>query len=239
MDSLAKLAIDAHGGLDRWKQFETVSAHLVQGGVLWALKHQEGILADVNVLVNLRREWTSHEPFTRPNLRTSVEPQRVSIETIEGKVVEELVKPRDSFDGHALDTRWDDLQLAYFCGYAMWTYLNTPFLFAMPGVETEEIEPWQENGETWRRLKATFPPGIATHSTVQTFYFDQTGLLKRHDYDVEIAGGNPASHYVSELKEFSGIVVPTKHRVLGRRPDGMSIPDPVIVSIGLSEIEFI
>jgi hypothetical protein len=43
MDSLAKLAIDAHGGLDRWKQFETVSAHLVQGGVLWGLKHQEGI----------------------------------------------------------------------------------------------------------------------------------------------------------------------------------------------------
>jgi hypothetical protein len=121
----------------------------------------------------------------------------------------------------------------------MWTYLNTPFLFAMPGVETEEIEPWQENGETWRRLKATFPPGIATHSTVQTFYFDQTGLLKRHDYDVEIAGGNPAAHYVPELKEFSEIVVPTKRRVLQRRPDGMSIPDPVIVSIDLSEIEFI
>jgi len=60
--------------------------------------------------------------------------------------------------------------------------LNTPFLFAMPGVGTEEIEPWEENGETWRRLKATFPPGVATHSTVQTFYFDQTGLLKRHDW---------------------------------------------------------
>ncbi len=53
----------------------------------------------------------------------------------------------------------------------MWTYLNTPFLFALDGVKTEEIEPWRENGETWRRLKVTFPPNIASHSTVQTFFF--------------------------------------------------------------------
>jgi hypothetical protein len=26
----------------------------------------------------------------------------------------------------------------------------------------------------------------------QTLYFDESGLLKRHDYDVEIAGGTPA-----------------------------------------------
>jgi hypothetical protein len=30
MNSLAKFAIDAHGGLNRWQRFETVSAHLVQ-----------------------------------------------------------------------------------------------------------------------------------------------------------------------------------------------------------------
>jgi hypothetical protein len=41
--------------------------------------------------------------------------------------------------------------------YAMWTYLPTPFLFAMDGVATEELQPWRENGEMWRRLKVTFP----------------------------------------------------------------------------------
>jgi hypothetical protein len=51
----------------------------------------------------------------------------------------------------------------------MWTYLPTPFLFAMDGVATEELQPWRENGEMWRRLKVTFPHSIATHSTVQTF----------------------------------------------------------------------
>src|SRR3546814_4504928 len=42
---------------------------------------------------------------------------------------------------------WDLLHLAYFCGYAGWNYLTTPFLFTYPGFETEEIEPWEEEGE--------------------------------------------------------------------------------------------
>jgi len=52
------------------------------------------------------------------------------------------------------------LQLAYFAGYAMWTYLNIPFLLAGPGVESEELETWQEAGETWRRLKSASLVGI-------------------------------------------------------------------------------
>jgi hypothetical protein len=47
--------IDAHGGIDRCRQFESVSAHLRNGGVLWPLKHQQGILDDVNVHVSKKR----------------------------------------------------------------------------------------------------------------------------------------------------------------------------------------
>lgn len=238
MNDLAKFAIEAHGGLDRWHQLKTVSARLLVGGVLWGLKGKDGILNDVHVTVDLRKEWASHWPFIKPDQHTSFQPDRVAIETGDGGIVEERFNPRESFKGHALDTPWDDLQLAYFAGYAMWTYLNTPFLFALPGVETEEIRPWRENDEVWRRVKATFPPSIATHSTVQTFYFDQVGLLKRHDYDVDISGGTPAAHYVSELKKISGIMVPTQRRVFGRQPDGKAAPNPLVVSIDLSEVEF-
>lgn len=143
--------------------------------------------------------------------------------------------PGTSFQGHALETPWSDLQLAYFAGCAMWTYLNTPFLLVRPGVESEEVAPWQEAGETWRRLKVRFPSDIATHSTEQTLYFDHRGLLKRHDYDVEISGGTPAAHYVSDLREFSGIVFPTKRRIFPRQPDGHSAPEPLVVSIDLDQ----
>ena len=47
MNSLLQLTIDAHGGLERWRRFEHVSARLRNGGVLWALKQQQGVLDDV------------------------------------------------------------------------------------------------------------------------------------------------------------------------------------------------
>ena len=40
MKQLKDFAIEAHGGLDRWRQFEQVSADLIQGGALWSLKGQ-------------------------------------------------------------------------------------------------------------------------------------------------------------------------------------------------------
>jgi hypothetical protein len=234
MNKLAKQAIEAHGGLERWKRFTTLSAHLIQGGDLWAAKGKAGVLADVTVTVDLRDEKASHWPFGSPDRRSRFEPQRVALEDANGKVLEELLQPRSSFNGHA--TLWSDLQLAYFAGYAMWTYLNIPFLLAKPGVESEEVESWEESGETWRRLKVRFPTDIATHSTEQTISFDRQGLLRRQDYNVEIDGTAGAAHYVYDHKEFSGIVFPTKRRVFRRQTDGRPGPKPLIISIDLDRI---
>jgi hypothetical protein len=234
MNKLAEQAIDVHGGLERWNRFTTLSAHLVQGGALWAAKGKAGVLVDPIVTVDLRNEKASHWPFGSPDRRSRFEPQRVAIEDANGKVLDELLQPRAFFKGHA-DT-WSNLQLAYFAGYAMWTYLNIPFLLARPGVESEEVESWTESGETWRRLKVRFPVDIATHSTEQTLYFDRQGLLRRQDYTVEVDGTAGAAHYVHDHKEFSGIVFPTKRRVFRRQPDGRPAPEPLIISIDLDRI---
>jgi hypothetical protein len=237
MHKLAEFAIKAHGGLARWKTFRTVSADLIQGGELWALKGKAGLLENVNVQAALTRQWASHSPFLATTQISVFEPpQRVAIETPTGKVLEEMRNPRDSFKGHNLETPWNNLQLAYFVGCAMWTYLNTPFLLAQPGVEADELEPWKEKGDTWRRLKVALPANIVSHSTVQTLYFDQRGLLKRHDYDLEIVGGTPGAHYVDDFVDVSGILFPTKRRIFPRRTDGQSMSEPLVVSIDLSNI---
>ena len=144
-----------------------------------AAKGKAGVLADVTVTIDLRDEKASHWPFGSPDRRSRFEPHRVAPEDANGKVLEELLQPRSSFKGHA--ALWSDLQLAYFAGYAMWTYLNIPFLLAGPGVESEEMEPWQESGEAWRRLKVRFQANIATHSTAHTVFrparmVEETGL---------------------------------------------------------------
>ena len=51
MNKLAQQAIAAHGGLERWNRFSTLSAHLIDGGVLWTAKGKAGVLADVTVTV--------------------------------------------------------------------------------------------------------------------------------------------------------------------------------------------
>jgi hypothetical protein len=63
-----------------------------------------------------------------------------------------------------MNTPWDALHRAYFNGYALWTYLTTPFLIAMDGVRIEETESWHEGVETWRVLRATFPGSFETHN---------------------------------------------------------------------------
>jgi hypothetical protein len=96
----------------------------------------------------------------------------------------------------------------------------------------------QEQGETWRRLSVTFPPSIASHSSEQTFYFGDDGLLRRHDYVDEIAGNFPVAHYVTEYQDSSGLLIPTKRRVFARQSNNKPALEALTVSIDLSEIRF-
>jgi hypothetical protein len=238
MTDLLEAVVEAHGGLERWNQLDGVSTRLTQGGVLWPFKGQPGVLDDVVVTASLHEERVSHRPFGAADRHSVFTPERVAIETDDGTELEALDQPRASFAGHTPETQWSTLQLAYFAGTAMWTYLTQPFTFTLPGFETSELEPWDEDGQTWRRLHVIWPSHLATHSTGQTLYFNDDGLLARHDYDVEINAGNAAAHYVSDYDEVAGIKLPTKHRIFPRTPDGQSLDEPLFVSIDLSEIAF-
>lgn len=191
----------------------------------------------LDVTVELHREYVSQTPFFDPRHKTSFTPEWVAIETLDGEVVEELLDPRASFAGHELSTPWSRLQLAYFSGSAMWTYLAEPLSLTFPGVRTREIEPWQEDGETFRRLKVSYPTEIGTLSSEQTLYVDSAGLIRRRDYSVEIAGGAPAAHYVSGHQRVGGLVLPTHREIYSRDEQGHKVPDPLIVSVDLKNVE--
>ncbi len=137
-----------------------------------------------------------------------------------------------------MNTPWGPLHRAYFNGYAMWLYLNSPFLLAMDGVETGEIDPWREGDEEWRVLRAFFPGSMVTHSRQQDFYFDQALDLRRHDYRVDIAGGFPASQLIGDYVDAQGIRVLTRRGAYVRGPDDRPIEDLLMVSIDISEVEF-
>jgi hypothetical protein len=238
MAGLLKAVLDAHGGLDSWRHFNRVHATIVTGGALWAIKGQPQDSLPRRMTVALDHEWASLQPFGADDQKTAFTPERVAIEKLDGSVVSERINPRKSFVGHEFATPWDPLQRAYFNGYALWTYLTTPFLLALDGVSVRELGPVEDNGETWLGLQAQFPPEIASHSSVQEFYFGDDHLLRRHDYRVDVAGGFPAVQYMSGIIEAEGIKMPAKRRAYRADDHGKAIPDQLMVAIDVIDVSF-
>jgi hypothetical protein len=234
MIELLDLVLQAHGGLDRWNEFQKISATIVGGGGLWPLKGVHLDPGPREMTARLHEQWASVSPFGQPDWHSVFKPDRVSIETGAGTAVQERTDPRASFAGHVMNTWWDPLHLAYFNGYAMWTYLTTPFFMAMPGFTVTEVAPWQEGNELWRGLRVRFPDGIASHSQEQDFYFGEDFLLRRHDYHVDVAGGFAAAQYVHDLVEVERLRFPTKRYAYVRGPNLKPIRDLLLVSIDLS-----
>lgn len=236
MTDLLDLAIEAHGGMQHWQQIEQLHAHIKVGGTVWHLKGWPDVYADIHTSISTHRPHTEFTPFLQEGQHCVWEPERTAIVADSSEVIEHRVAPRSFFEGHTITTPWDRQHLIYFTGYAMWTYLTTPFLFKLPGFSTEEIEPWQEENEIWRRLKVTFPSTVPSHSTVQTFYFNADGLLRRHDYSVDIMGGTRSANYASDVRSFTGLMIPTKRRVYSTGADNRPILDRVAVSIDLLDV---
>lgn len=238
MTDLLDSVLEAHGGLDRWQKFSHVRACIVTAGELWGIKGLAQDPAPRHMSVALHHEWASVTPYGAPDQKTDFTPDRIAIETLDGQVVAERHDPRASFAGHELTTPWDALHRAYFNGYALWTYLTTPFLLALPGVSVCDIAPLEESGEVWTGLQADFPAELATHSRLQEFYFGRDHLLRRHDYRVDVAGGFAAAQYVDDIIEADGIRLPTKRRAYRADAKGRPLLDQLMVSIDLSSIQF-
>jgi hypothetical protein len=236
MHDLVTSSIEAHGGLARWNQLRQISANFAAGGPAFKQRGQEAFTQmPMRVTINTREQKTIFSPFLTPGQCAVYEPSRTTVEMSDGALLEELKHPRDSFKG----LPWSATQLAYFAGYAVWMYLTVPFSLLRDGIECEETLPWQENGETWRALRVTFPPSYITHSTEQTLYFDARGLMRRHDYTVEVSGGVETAHYLFDHRAFDGIVFPTKRRVYLRGPDRQPQKDLVVISADFSDFKLL
>ena len=104
-------------------------------------------------------------------------------------------------------------------------------MLTMPGVRTEEIEPWEEVGERWRRLKAVFPAGLVTHAPEQVYSFNGAGLLRRFDYQTNVQRTPANVNYAADHREFGGLVIATRRRMVPSDPDGRSGREPVLMTI--------
>ena len=238
MNELLAEVLQAHGGLDRWNTHEKIDVTIVSGGGFYLLKGQIPDAQPRRMTAWLHQQQTSLTPYGAPDQRSVFTPERITIEKNDGTILAERYAPKDSFAGHQMNTQWDPLHGAYFNGEAMWTYLTSPFLLAKDGVRVEETEPWREGSETWRVLRAYFPGTVETHNLIQDFFFGEDLMLRRHDYNVNIAGGFGAAQLISDYVVAKGITVATKRRAYTRGPDRRPVLQMQMVTIDLSDVNF-
>jgi hypothetical protein len=236
MNELLSTAIKAHGGMDRWSTVTSVEITASITGAIWHVKGKPDVLKSVVMTADTRSERLT-TVFPGQDKRSVFEPDRVVIERADGTLVQARDDPEASFAGQELDTPWDDIHVAYFSGEALWTYLNTPFLYARDDFAAEEIAPVEADGETWRRLKVTFPDTVKSHTRDQIFCFGTDGLLRRHDYTVDILGGGTGLNYATNYQDIDGIIFPMTRRVYAYTGDYQLVPEPVLVAIDIADVK--
>jgi hypothetical protein len=174
---------------------------------------------------------------------------RVWTQSPDGTTKQSRTSPRDGYQGCEVHSKWDQLNLAYFAGYALWNYATIPFALAGPGFETKEVEEHWEPGylnssgvaESWRVLEVTFPENYDAHTRVQKMYFDRENLwIRRMDYSPDVSGGT-AAQYCLDHKVVKGIVVPTLRRVVGRVPgtSTASVSGMTVFLLNYFDVDFV
>jgi hypothetical protein len=235
MTELLDVAVKAHGRLDRWNKVNAIKISASITGAIWYVKGKGDVLKNVVVTAETRDERVTVD-FPGQDKRAVFEPGRIVIERVDKIQIEARDDPEKSFDGQEQATPWDDIDVAYFAGEALWTYLNTPFLYTRDDFTTEEIPSIRVEDETWRRLKVTFPDSVKSHTREQISCFGPDGLLRRHDYTVDILGGAAGLNYASDYRDVDGVIVPTKRRVYAYEGDYQLVKEPLLVAIDIGEI---
>jgi len=222
--------LDAHGGLSYWRSLAAVDLEMSARGFLFTTKHvalQRRMRLTVKTQVP---EVILHDYPTPGHSTIFLGADRVETRDSSGQVTAARADPRAAFPYRRRLLYWDPLDLAYFCGYAMWNYIALPFLLTEPGFTVQQ-QPGTGGGVL---LKVGFPPGLPTHSPRQEFHFDSTGRLTRHDYTAEVIGRwARGAHLCSEYRQFGGMWLPTRRRVYPQGPFGRPLPAPTIVALDI------
>ena len=237
--TLAEQMIEAYGGTALWNRLQAVQICGAYGGTGFRVKLLK-VPVRGTITVERAGQHATLEPYPSTGQRGVFEGSDVRIESADGHVLSRRSEPRRAFGDVRHLLWWDDLDLLYFFGYAMWTYICVPFVLTDPAYELREDGTWQEGGEIWRKLHVRFPPDIHTHCRDQVFYVDERGRIRRHDYTAEPFGAwAKSANYSTGHQDFGGLVVPTRRRIYLRRADGLPRPHPTLVWINVEDVAIV
>lgn len=202
VDKLLERVVAAHDPTGVWDKIDILKVKLRLSGKILMTKFKCPTVRELDIEVSTERPWIKINKFPDSESYGIVEAYDVKIFTKEQERTRTINYP------YKHKFLWDDLDLLYFFGYALWNYVNTPFIFRWPSIKIDQVE--MRNGGY--SLRAEFPKDIPTHCRHQTFYFNSQFLQTRLDYTAEVFwGGARGRHYCEKFKNYNELVV-ASHR---------------------------
>ena len=198
-----------------------VTARMTIGGPFLGFRGAARAIGQQMVGIDTRRQhikFRRREMYPAVSSNTDNDARKV---IRDGDAVEERIDPRACLRRlhNCVEVgRYADPHLI---SHAVRHYLMEPFLFSLPGVQADEIDPWEENGELWRRLSVTYPGSIATHSSNHIYYIDQEGIQRRMDYAPDVNGAVPINHYTHQHARLMGSLCLRSGQFIAGIPTGL------------------
>lgn len=231
-------AMERHGGRDRYEQIERIVCKVYSLGGFGmsrrGLKTQFPMPGIVTVMPR-QHKLVLHD-YAGPGRDCVYDNGRVAvIGTGEKPVFAEDDYRKVMMSVSRFRRPWTTLEATYFFGYAMTHYGSLPF--SLQGVKVLAMKT-RDSGD-WRiRIDFQYPEGAHTHSTVETMYFDASGLLVRHDYRPEVSSPVArAANFLLEYKSFDGYLVTERRKVFFRL--GRFVTPLVVLDGGIRVLEVV
>jgi hypothetical protein len=214
--ALLSRAIERHGGWAAWRGAGGISMRLVSlTGMLPRRKgFGETFDAPTRIEVWPRRDLVMMHDYPAPGRRGVFKAGQVQL--VDGEtILEARVDPRATFAGRLKRRRWTPLDALYFFGYALGHYHSLPFSLA--AARPVGVRRARSAGRALVGVEVELPAALHTHCRRQTFFFDDEGLLRRHDYVAEIVGWwARGAHQWDDFVTAAGLVVAKRRHVVAR-----------------------
>lgn len=227
MSTLLEEIIDAHGGLQTWCSLtDLVTRFEIDGNVCAQATPMEFSVAQA--FFSLRH------PYIIMTDQQGGPILMIDSDQIKVGESQDHSDPLFALETFALDASRQTHHMrkaSYSLARALRHYVTAPFLYASPGFVTEEIDPWNESGETWRVLKVTFPPHIEAPARTQYAYYGADRFLRRTRYHLDTSPLQEFVNYAHCYDRVDGIWLPTTREILGCDPRGHKIPDQHYASV--------
>jgi hypothetical protein len=215
--ALLETAVRRHGGWEAWNALGAldVRPRLLAGLLPWLKGSGRTFRLPPRAQVYPREGRALFVDYPTPGATGTFERGRLTMTDAAGAVTWATDNGRAAFRGWRKLRRWSPAGALYFFGYALTHYHSLPF--SLRAARPLSLRQVRHEGRTLHALRVELPPELHTHTPRQTFYFDDDGLLRRHDYVADIVGPIArGAHLWRDFITVQGLQMATTRHVLAR-----------------------